>query len=139
MSKLNGQTRYRLGWRGKIVLQVGVWYRSFELGRHPDYQPWVAGWRDAVFRDVIDLAEGNFSAEKPAPAKIPTPPRPRNARSGLPSTRNPAPSMPEVKPAREHTPAASFVEQTFYDVGIAAEDARGIEYRFLGITGMEDE
>jgi hypothetical protein len=125
MSTLTGQTRYRLGWRGKIVLQVGIWYRSFELGRHPDYQPWVTGWRDAVFRDVIDLAEGRFSSKKPAETRMPPPPRPRKEWRDLPPNCTAAPSAPKA------------AEPTLYNVGMAAESS--IEYRFLGITGMEDE
>ena len=74
---LTGLTRYRLGWRRKVVLQVSEWRRRFAVGRHPDYQPWETVWRDATFRDVIDLAEGRISSDKPASPTIPPPPSPK--------------------------------------------------------------
>lgn len=136
---LTGQTRYRLGWRGKIVLQVSVWQRRFARGGHPDFQPWIAIWRDASFRDVIDLAEGQFSGTEPISKTLPPPPIPRghSAQNNLPPSRMSAPPMPEIAPARAPTVDRPSTEPTFYDVGIKAE--RGIEYRFLGATGMEDQ
>lgn len=120
MSTLTGQTRYRLGWRGKIILQVSEWRRGFPGSGQID-TPWVASWRDATFRDLIDLAEEKFSIHKPPHREIPPPP-----------------PMPRTRPARREWGAPTAREATLYDVGIAAEDSR-IEYRFLGITGMEDE
>lgn len=132
---LTGETRYRLGWLGKIVLQVSEWQKGFSRLGPP---PWVAHWRDATFRDVLDLTEGRFSQSAPDPVNLPPPPPPRSQAldRDLPPTRKPAPPMPAVKAPRDATEVA-VRDATFYDVGIAAE--RGIDYRFLGTTGMEDQ
>jgi hypothetical protein len=63
---LTGLTRHRVGWRGRMILEVQVWRRAHVPGIHPDSQRWHAVWRDANFRDVIELAERTFSAEAPA-------------------------------------------------------------------------
>lgn len=76
---LTGMTRYRLNWRKKVILQVSEWQRSFALGRHLGCQPWIAVWRDATFRDVIDLAEGHITRDKPASPMMPPPPKPKEA------------------------------------------------------------
>lgn len=62
---LTGLTRYRLGWRKKMVLQVSEWRRRFIAGHLPESQPWIAVWRDATFQDVIDLAAQNISKDQP--------------------------------------------------------------------------
>ncbi|HHL4079919.1 MULTISPECIES: hypothetical protein [Burkholderia] len=67
MSLLTGNTRYRLGWFGKVILEVSEWRRQAALS-HPDTWPWIEVWRDATFRDVLDLAERNW-ALVPRPSK----------------------------------------------------------------------
>ncbi|WP_241301038.1 hypothetical protein [Burkholderia cenocepacia] len=57
---LTGNTRYRLGWFGKVILEVSEWRRRPTRG-HPDTWPWIEDWRDATFRDVLDLAERNWA------------------------------------------------------------------------------
>lgn len=53
----------------------------------------------------------------------------------LPSIRNAPPPMPEIKPPRDFTDwdiAQATASEPTHEPG-------HIEYRFLGITGMEDE
>ncbi|WP_275523659.1 hypothetical protein [Burkholderia cenocepacia] len=57
---LTGNTRYRLAWFGKVILEVSEWRRRPTRG-HPDTWPWIENWRDATFRDVLDLAERNWA------------------------------------------------------------------------------
>lgn len=79
---LTGLTRYRLGWRKKMVLQVSEWRRQFVVGRLPESQPWIAVWRDATFQDVIDLSASQFSDAQPktqSATSMPPPPKPREA------------------------------------------------------------
>lgn len=67
MTLLTGNTRYRLGWSGKVILEVSEWRRQ-PTRSHPDTWPWIEDWRDATFRDVLDLAERNW-ALVPRPSK----------------------------------------------------------------------
>lgn len=64
---LTGNTRYRLGWFGKVILEVSEWRRR-PTRSNPDTWPWIEDWRDATFRDVLDLAERNW-ALVPRPSK----------------------------------------------------------------------
>lgn len=64
---LTGNTRYRLGWFGKVILEVSEWRRR-PTRCHPDTWSWIEDWRDATFRDVLDLAERNW-ALVPPPSK----------------------------------------------------------------------
>jgi hypothetical protein len=66
MTQLTGNTRYRLGWFGKVILEVSEWQRRPTQG-HPDTWPWVEGWRDATFRDLLDLVERNWTFFPPPP------------------------------------------------------------------------
>jgi hypothetical protein len=52
--------------------------------------------------------------------------------AALPPTRRDPPPMPQCRPTRD---------ADFWDVGRAAEqqEPRCVEYRFLGITGLEEE
>jgi hypothetical protein len=125
MSKLTGLTRYRLGWRGKMILQVSYWYREFTPGRAPWVDGYATAWRDATFQDVMDLEHRNVSATEP---KVEGP--------RLPPTRRAPPPMPAVKPALDST------DWNVAQAAVQSEPAHEpghIEYRFLGITGMEDE
>lgn len=72
---ITGRTRYRLGWRGKVVLQVQCWERQWTAGRWPGAAPWAERWRDATFRDVLDIAEGRVTPERPPVQRAPRPPR----------------------------------------------------------------
>lgn len=121
---LTGLTRHRLGWRGKMILQVSYWCRKFTPGRAPWLDGYAVEWRDATFQDVMDLEHRNFSSSAP---KVDAPP--------MPPTRRGAPPMPATKPPRDFTD---------WDIAQAAasepeHEPGRIEYRFLGITGMEDE
>lgn len=48
----------------------------------------------------------------------------------LPSTKLPPPPMPRVRPARD---------ADFWDIANNEPETGRVEYRFLGITGFEDE
>lgn len=55
---LTGKTRYRLGWRGRLVLQVE--YRAHRyVSRYAVPSPWAMGlaryWRDATVEDLQAL------------------------------------------------------------------------------------
>jgi hypothetical protein len=43
-----GATRYRVNWRGKLILQIGVW-DSWWCGE----VRWVTKWRDAHASDFL--------------------------------------------------------------------------------------
>jgi hypothetical protein len=75
MIRLTGEIRYRLSWRKKVILQVGIWASNSHPMVPPSRWDWLVSWRDATFRDVIDLAEGRIAAEKPAPVLMPRPPQ----------------------------------------------------------------
>jgi len=64
--KLTGKTRYRLGWRGRVIVQVEFW----RFSRVSGYQ---RAWMDADLRSVIDIAEGNVQSDRPSFG--PPPPR----------------------------------------------------------------
>jgi hypothetical protein len=58
--KLTGKTRYRLGWRGRVIVQVEFW----RIGaRGVGYE---SAWKDADFRSVLDIAEGNVQSDRPS-------------------------------------------------------------------------
>ncbi|NOV15887.1 hypothetical protein E5S70_07275 [Ensifer adhaerens] len=56
---LTGRYRYRLGWFGRLVLQVEQSYRAVDYGKRP--QPGVdrtfeaRRWRDATIEDIQPL------------------------------------------------------------------------------------
>ena len=62
---LTGKTRYRLGWRKKMILQVEHWCRSSSYP-NPYHRTYSAHWFDATFQDVLDLESGKVSPMKPA-------------------------------------------------------------------------
>lgn len=90
---LTGLTRYRLGWRKKIVLQVSEWVRTFTPGRAPWLDGYKAVWRDATFQDVMDLEHRKFSAEAP---KVELPPPPLLRRKFRDRPLPPEPTMYDV-------------------------------------------
>lgn len=71
MSHLTGNTRFRMGWRGKLVLQVEVDHDSFDA-------PFGCWWRDA---NLFDLQELGYKLE-----------------SQIPPGRNPRPEVPPAAP-----------------------------------------
>lgn len=62
---LTGQTRYRLGWRKKMVLQVSEWASNAHPARVPSAWAYVPAWRDATFEDVLAIATGDIQKEAP--------------------------------------------------------------------------
>lgn len=103
---LTGLTRYRLGWRKKIVLQVSEWVRN--IGKFPPApgDEWRPVWRDATFQDVVALAEGSFSKDRPVARKMPPPPRP---------------VVPQPQPfRRKYRDLRVPADPTLYDVGVEA-------------------
>ena len=84
MSRLTGNTRHRISWRGKVIMQVECWYLP---GAYADY---VGRWRDANALDLVDIAKGNISREAPGniplcvPPQPPSPPPPRFIPSSMP-------------------------------------------------------
>ena len=76
---ITGRTRYRLGWRGKVVLQVSEWKRPPRVVWSPPYIPCIEVWRDATFRDVMDISEGKVTPDRPNSERgIPKPPPPKS-------------------------------------------------------------
>jgi hypothetical protein len=75
---ITGLTRYRLNWRGKVVLQVSEWRRNAHWRIPPSGWGWVVVWRDAKFRDVMDISEGRVTPDRPqTERRMPPPPGPR--------------------------------------------------------------
>ncbi|MEX3915981.1 hypothetical protein AB4Y43_07010 [Paraburkholderia sp. BR10872] len=78
---LTGNTRYRLGWRKKIVLQAEYWYwpplpvpgRGFlPIGG----RQYLRAWRDATFADVIAIERGEVQRDRPETLdRLPPPPK----------------------------------------------------------------
>ena len=75
---LTGRTRYRIGWRKKLVMQVEFWGVSAAGG-------WIVSgysrqWRDATIEDMQAIERGEVSNDRPAwPGSLPPPPKPRSA------------------------------------------------------------
>lgn len=77
---LTGQTRYRINWRKKMILQVEHWCRSSSYP-NPFRRTYSAHWFDATFQDVMDLETGKVSPTKPADeCSYPNPPHRRQYR-----------------------------------------------------------
>lgn len=56
---LTGNTRHRINWRGKVIMQVEYWERELR-------SPYCSGrWRDACAQDLVDIAQGRIKAERP--------------------------------------------------------------------------
>lgn len=55
--KLTGQTRYRSGWRGKLILQVEYsCHHIKDLNGSGYYDDWsTRHWRDATIQDLSEL------------------------------------------------------------------------------------
>lgn len=95
---LTGKTRYRQGWRGKIILQVEEYIGDVAWLLTPK-------WRDATFIDVMSIETGEykiFTPDLPPPKKgrpyIPQPgsnPPPEHAKP-------PAPPSPPKPPLFRH-------------------------------------
>jgi len=145
---LTGQTRYRLGWRKKMVLQVEHWCRSSSYP-NPFTRTYSARWFDATYQDVIDLQAGKVVPSKPADENHHTP-RPKR-REALPDVKSEPPPMPACRPAytpdlfgdrqrvidacnavivNHNRPVEPARDATMWDVG-------SINYEFLGVTGEE--
>lgn len=89
MSHLTGNTRFRMGWRGKLVLQVEVDHDSFD-------GPFGCWWRDA---NLFDLQALGYKLESQIPpCRNPGPPPPPPTRKVHPTIRPkeppPAPPIP---------------------------------------------
>lgn len=89
MSHLTGNTRFRMGWRGKLVLQVEVDHDSFDA-------PFGCWWRDA---NLFDLQELSYKLETQMPPhrhpnklEMPAVKPPRD--DGRP--RQPPPASPQI-------------------------------------------
>lgn len=76
---LTGKTRYRVGWRKKLVLQVEhanplPWPHGFHYPGH-------VGWRDAAVEDMQAISRGEVMKGRPEPklsTGCPPPPPKRN-------------------------------------------------------------
>lgn len=72
---LTGKIRYRVGFRGKLIIQAE--YFGAPIDRPVlRWQPirWVTHWRDAKVEDMQDIAMGNFSENPPLrPGENPPP------------------------------------------------------------------
>jgi hypothetical protein len=96
---LTGRTRYRIGWFGRLVVQVEYWTTLSVAGqilvrRH------VRHWRDARAEDMQDIERGDVTAEEPAPVRscprMPSsaPPAPRPVRKACQYPPEPSPTTP---------------------------------------------
>lgn len=57
---LTGNTRVRLGWRGRLVLQVEETYQTYQWNPRPSVDRAHVRWRDAVVTDVNGTAPLSF-------------------------------------------------------------------------------
>lgn len=87
---LTGRTRYRIGFRKKLVLQVEVWvHPALNYGLRATAKPWPE-WRDATIEDMQAIERGEVQTENPGPRRN-GPLRPN------PDSRNP---IPQTSPVR---------------------------------------
>lgn len=89
---LTGETRYRIGWRNKLILQVQVWRKPFATNSHTPVSPY-SDWRDATVEDMQEIERGRIAPNMPGPNTIPPPPPPRN---------NPIPQPNPVRRDKAH-------------------------------------
>lgn len=68
---LTGRTRYRIGFRKKLVMQVSYWAYpwQFPVRIHNPFTPTPAGeyWRDATVEDMQRITAGNVFPDAPEP------------------------------------------------------------------------
>lgn len=53
--KHTGKVRYRVGWFGKLILQVEEQYQTYCHEGGGSYSPEFKGWRDAKVEDLVHL------------------------------------------------------------------------------------
>lgn len=87
---LTGRTRYRIGFRKKLVLQVEVWYRPFARNPCTKTTPYGA-WRDATIEDMQQIQRGEVEPNRPEPESRMTDPPPKPGS-------NPPPDYPRPPP-----------------------------------------
>lgn len=89
---LTGRTRYRIGFRKKLVLQVEYWGGVFR-GR---YVPTDYGrlWRDATIEDMQAIERGEVTIDKPQRFRRPPPPLSPNENPPPTYERPPEPPNP---------------------------------------------
>lgn len=83
MSALTGRTRYRVGWFGRLVLQVELY----------DFQPLHLFWRDARCDDFNVMGDMFAKAPIPSPGQ-----KPAHVRMPLPKT------VPQAPPPIQRNP-----------------------------------
>lgn len=66
---LTGRTRYRLGWRGRLILQVEHATHHRQSSGWVVYPPYmISEWRDATVADLTTVSSGRASGMLPDPA-----------------------------------------------------------------------
>lgn len=106
---LTGRTRYRIGFRKKLVMQVEEWV--YPLARYAItlVEPY-SRWRDATLEDMQAIARGDIHADKPGPRRrysITPPPNRRPNENPRPTHKKPPPPPPP--PPMSVRPQSRFV------------------------------
>lgn len=95
---LTGRTRYRIGFRKKLVMQVSYWAYpwQFPVRIHNPFTPTPAGeyWRDATVEDMQRIAAGNVFPDAPEPKAA------RKCRPKPDAGHVPPVSIPQPRPVR---------------------------------------
>lgn len=58
--RLTGATRVRMGWRGRLVLQVEEQFQAFQWQAREHLDPLRTRWRDARITDINGTAPLTF-------------------------------------------------------------------------------